>query len=55
MQTVIVAIILTVTLALTVRHYYRRLTGKENGCNCCSKNGGGECHCKEHCESCSTQ
>gem|GEM_PF-1633037 len=55
MQTIIVIFILAVTLLFTVRHYYRRLTGKEKGCNCCSKNGSGECHCKDNCASCSTQ
>ena len=54
-QMTIVILIVVLTVALTLRHYYHRLTGKTTDCNCCQKTGGAECHCCEHQAECKTQ
>ncbi|MBQ9641962.1 MAG: hypothetical protein IJV06_10470 [Bacteroidaceae bacterium] len=44
MQEIIVILIVTTAALAVVRHYYRQLTKKDSGCNCCPHSGG-ECHC----------
>ena len=46
MQQIIVILIIALALLFAVRHYYRQLTGRNGGCNCCPHSGG-QCHCHE--------
>lgn len=47
-QTAIVYVIIAVAAALILLRTYRRITGRQRGCNCgqCPMDGSSQCHCK---------
>lgn len=49
MQETLVTVIITITAALTLRHYYRHITGKHRKCDNCphSHNPGSHCTCHD--------